>query len=320
MKLCIIGAGTFGTAIANVIASKKNTVLLYSIEREVVRSINDEHVNSKYFPGIKLNSHITATLRIQDLANYPILFVAIPSSAILDSFLTFKNYLNPHSLIVNLSKGFGKNNKTIYETLQSIIPNPLASLKGPSFARELIHGLPTSLTFASNDFQNFEVIQKLFLGSRILVDYTDDILGVELVSAMKNIYAIIVGIVDALFNSANVRFLVLCNAINEMRSLLKLLNAKDDTLFKYCGIGDLALTSLNDLSRNRTLGLLIGKGFYSKSMKSSVVLEGIRSIQCVLSRIPKDFDLQSLMITKLDSLFRGNLGVEEFVDSLFEIE
>ncbi len=320
MKLCIIGAGAFGTALANVVASKKNIILLYSIEREVVCSINNEHVNSKYFPGIKLNSHITATLRKQDLAKYPIIFVAIPSSAILDSFLSFKNYLNPHSLVVNLSKGFGKNNKTIYETLNSIIPNPLASLKGPSFARELIHGLPTSLTFASNDFKNFEVIQKLFLGSRILVDYTDDILGVELVSAMKNIYAIIIGIVDALFNSANVRFLVLCNAINEMKSLLVLLNAKEDTLFKYCGIGDLALTSLNDLSRNRTLGLLIGKGFYSKSMKSSVVLEGVRSVQCVLSRIPKNFDSRSLMITKLDSLFRGNICVEKFVDSLFEMK
>ena len=185
-----------------------------------------------------------------------------------------KDYINPTALVVNLAKGFGSGDQIIPDSIKSLIFNPFMTLKGPSFAREIINRQDTGLTAAATDECFYKIITDVFDGTMIRTDFTTDVTGVEYASILKNIYAIVIGMVDAHFDSANLRSIFITMALNEMRRLITTFGGDERTMYNYCGFGDFSLTSLNDMSRNRTLGLLIGKGFFNSCMSDSVVLEG----------------------------------------------
>ena len=154
------------------------------------------------------------------------------------------------------------------------------------------------------------------------LDYTTDIRGVEVLSVLKNIYALVLGVVDAKYNSPNTRFMILTKAFSETRVLLKSLGGADDTLFLACGFGDLCMTSLNDLSRNRTLGLLIGKGFFSADYKSnSVILEGLNAIEMFHDLIAEDVEKELPLFNKLYNFFANKESELEFkFDELIDLK
>ena len=140
------------------------------------------------------------------------------------------------------------------------------------------------------------IVASIIKNTSLYVDSTNDIKGVEILSVLKNVYALVLGIVDAKFNSPNTRFMILTKAFSEIRVFLSILGGKDDTLFLACGFGDLCMTSLHDLSRNRTLGLLVGKGFFNSDYKSNaVILEGLNSIK-VLHDLLDENQMKSLPI------------------------
>jgi glycerol-3-phosphate dehydrogenase (NAD(P)+) len=272
-KIFFIGGGAIATALGNILAGKENLeVSLLTIEHEVADSINEKHINHKYFPSFKLNQRLRSSTDFAMLEQEAIVFIAIPSVAVID-FLS-KTSVHPKSVLINLAKGFGNDRLTIVENLPVIVPNPVCTMKGPSFAREIINGQPTGFTLGSTQKSLFKAIGNLFADTSVYCDYAADVRGVELLSILKNIYAIVIGVVDAQFESPNLKFLIFTKAFSEMRALLLLFGGNKKTLFSYCGIGDFALTALNDLSRNRTLGLLIGKGFFTDYISERVVLEG----------------------------------------------
>lgn len=308
-----------GTALGNRLASGNGYhVKLVTIEPDVAESINQRHVNQKYFPNQKLSRDLRATTEHRSLRDADIIFLAIPSTVIVDFINKQKDNLPPGKMIINLAKGFGKEDRTITGCLEEIIPNPVCSLKGPTFARELLNNAPTAFTFASGNKSLFPQMAELFNDKRIYLDFTTDVTGTEILSILKNIYAIVLGIVDAHFNSANLRFLVLTRAFAEMRHTLQLMGGKEKTLYRYCGYGDFGLTALNDLSRNRTLGLLIGKGFFIEDISDKVVLEGkiaVNRFIKILDKLGKSED-EFPIIYELYHVFNSNYKVSNFVDKL----
>jgi len=321
-KICFIGSGAISTAMANVLCKKeKYDVQLLSIEENVVKSINNEHYNKVYFPNIKLHTALKATSDKKILSEADILFIGIPSNVVVSYFEQNKELINPNALVVNLAKGFGINHKTIPQGLSTVIPNEIFCLKGPSFAREIINNLPTGLTLVSNSNKHFPIFTDLFEGSTIYLDYSLDVNGVELASILKNIYAIIVGIVDANFDSPNLRSLVLTKAINEMRYIMTKFGGKDETMFNYCGYGDFSLTALNDLSRNRTLGLLIGKGFFTTGISEKVTLEGKIAVNVFVEEIAKKRQIKTkkLMLKELYHVFNDEkYDIKNFVNQILQ--
>ena len=274
-KIVFIGSGAIATAIGDVLAAKnKDEIYLLSIEDEVIEMINTMHVNTSYFPKCKLNENLKATSDKNVLLEANVIFLAIPSTAVVGYLQENKEYINPTALIVNLAKGFGCGDQIIPDSIKSFIFNPFMTLKGPSFAREIINRQDTGLTAATTDETLYKIITDVFDGTPIRTDFTYDVTGVEYASILKNIYAIVIGIVDANFDSANLRSIFITMALNEMRQLMTIFGGEEATMYNYCGFGDFSLTSLNDMSRNRTLGLLIGKGFFNSCMSDSVVLEG----------------------------------------------
>lgn len=274
-KIVFIGSGAIATALGDVLAQKnKDEIYLLSIEDEVIEMINKMHVNTSYFPKCKLNENLKATSDKNVLTEANVIFLAIPSTAVVGYLQENKNYINPTALIVNLAKGFGYGDQIIPDSIKSFIFNPFMTLKGPSFAREIINRQDTGLTAATTDETLYKIITDVFDDTPIRTDFTTDVTGVEYASILKNIYAIVIGIVDANFDSANLRSIFITMALNEMRQLIRIFGGDEATMYNYCGFGDFSLTSLNDMSRNRTLGLLIGKGFFNSCMSDSVVLEG----------------------------------------------
>jgi glycerol-3-phosphate dehydrogenase (NAD(P)+) len=321
-RISIIGAGTIGTALGNVLAeTAREKILLHSIEAATVNDINKLHINSRYFPAIHLHKGLLATTDNQKLEQSEIIFLAVPSVVMIDYLKSIRNHLPSSALFINLAKGFGYGGKTIIDCLQENFPNPVGTLKGPSFAREIINRLPTGFTFGHNHNTDIKPISKLFEGTNIHLDYSGDMLGVELLSILKNIYAVVLGIIDAQFNSPNLRFMILTKAFREMRRVLKWYGGSEETLFNYCGYGDFTLTALNDLSRNRTLGLLIGKGFFTEHVSHDLVLEGKTAANTFYAEMSLKIDVKNHfpIIAELYHIFNSQYDISQFVDKILSL-
>lgn len=315
-NIVIAGAGTFGTAVAERLAwNINNRVTIHTIEKDVEKEINEKHTNRKYFPTRFLNRYLSATSDFSIFREADVIMLVIPSKAIVPFSEEIRENTSGEPLIINLAKGMSDDGAFITENIPF---KRTASMKGPSFAIETINGFPTSFTFGGKK-EDYDYFRKEVLpDTQFSLDYSSDVRAVELMSILKNMYAIAIGIVSGKFNSPNVDFLVYTKAVNEMRSLLRIFSCSEDTIFRYCGIGDLGLTALNDLSRNRTLGMLIGKGFgYDPDSKSSTVIEGLRTVKLIgeITRnkgVAEDFPLVQALYRLLyegDSLNSYTLAV-----------
>ena len=309
MNIFVIGSGTFGTAISNELArDKDNNITIYSRSTEIVNEINNKKTNKKYFANSKLMDSLKCTLEFVDIRQADIIFIALPSSVILEVINNFKEYISSDQLIVNLSKGIFKNGQTIVDCLnETLKTNNIVSLKGPSFAVEIMQRANTLLTLGYTDAYQFKIVKTVFNNTRIYLDITKDIRGVEILSVIKNIYALLIGVVDAKYNSPNTRFMFMTKVFSEIRILNKEFGGDLDTVFLACGLGDVSMTSLNDLSRNRTLGLLIGKGFYNpNSNDSTVIVEGVKSINIIFDLIDASLKNQLSLLSRLHDFFNSN--------------
>ncbi len=321
MKIVFIGAGAIATSLGNaLVKNPANDVTLVSVEDEVVRSITDEHINRKYFPGNLLEQGLKATLETSPVSTADFLFMAIPSVETVRYLHEHKGLLRKDTIIVNLAKGFGDKNCTIIRCLKEFLPNPICPMKGPTFARDLINNQPTAFTVGAEDPGLFDQFEEIFEGTGIYLDFSTDVQGVEILSILKNIYAIVAGITDASFDAPNLRSLVLTKAFKEMRGILGEFGGKEETMFNYCGFGDFTLTALNDLSRNRTLGLLIGKGFFTKEMSDKVVLEGKIAVTVIMGELEKAGKEGNYPILgELYKVFTDHYDLSSFVSNILKL-
>ncbi|MFZ4463885.1 MAG: NAD(P)H-dependent glycerol-3-phosphate dehydrogenase [Bacteroidales bacterium] len=319
MQIVFVGSGAIATSLGNILAAKPGLeITLLSIEEDVVSAVNQSHTNPKYFPNVPLNHQLKASGDKMILQTADLIFLAIPSVAIVDYLHRNEEIINKKAVLVNLAKGFGRDFQLIPDCISEFMSITLSTMKGPSFARDIINGQPTGFTIASDKADCFPIFQHIFKDTIIHLDFSTDVPGVEYASILKNIYAIIIGIVDANFDSPNLRSLVISKSINEMRSIIEYFDGNANTLFNYCGFGDFSLTALNDLSRNRTLGLLIGKGFFTRDISEKVVLEGRIAAQIFyerLSLIPEMNGKYPLM-SELYLVFNSDYEIKSFVDRI----
>jgi glycerol-3-phosphate dehydrogenase (NAD(P)+) len=317
-KIVFIGAGAIGTSLGNSLVKNPDLeVILVSIEEEVVNSINESHVNQKYFPGVALNQRLKATQDTSPIQDAEIIFMAIPSVETVSYLKENQAIVPAQAVIVNLAKGFGEHNCTIIRCLKEFLPNQVCTMKGPTFARDIINNQPTGFTVGSYNPDLFPRFSQLFRNTNIYLDYSTDIQGVEMLSILKNIYAIVAGITDASFDAPNLRSLVLTKAFKEMRNILLEFGCQEQTMFKYCGFGDFTLTALNDLSRNRTLGLLIGKGFFTREMSDRVVLEGKIAVNVLVELMAaRHLSDRFPILHELHRVFNNQYDLSQFVNRI----
>lgn len=317
MKVTILGGGSFGTALANQLAQNpKNKIVILVRNEKIKDEINIQNINSLYFSKRILSPKIKASTNDEILETTEVLFIAIPTIGIADILLNLKKHLSQECLIVNMAKGLLPDGKTIVELIKSEIDHSnTITMKGASFSVEMMNSMPTLFTLGFERRKQLDLILQIVEDTNIFLDYTNDIRGVELLSALKNIYAIALGNTDAQFNSLNTRFLILTKAVEEIKVIMRSLGGLDETIFLSCGIGDIALTGLSDLSRNRTLGLLIGKGFYNQSLAdNSVVLEGENTLSLIDKALSENIKKKLPLFTYVKTLLNQENSESDKLD------
>lgn len=274
--IAILGAGSFGSAIAIHIARASHRVVLWGRNKEQLDKMILDNENSHYLPGVKFPK----TLSIEHDLNTAVehakhVIIAVPSHAFSTLWASIKK---PLTQISWLTKGI---DPTSYDFLHTLVieKHPTISfavISGPSFAKEVAAGLPTALTLAHNNDSYAQEIHHYFHRKSFRVYYSNDFIGVQLAGAMKNVIAIAVGVSDGLGFGANARAALITRGLKEMQKLGSAFSAKEKTFMGLTGLGDLLLTATDNQSRNRRFGLALGEGISSVDAINKIgqVVEG----------------------------------------------
>jgi glycerol-3-phosphate dehydrogenase (NAD(P)+) len=287
VKIAVVGAGSWGTALASLLAAKGYTVQIWSRGREVADHINRDHENRIYLPGYKLPESLIATVDIgRAVAGADLVLMVVPSYAMREMVTQAAAHIGPDALVVSASKGIEDDtSKTMFEVLEDCVGRPerLGVLSGPSFAAEVASGQPTVVVAAAPDPEVAERIQHIFASPAMRVYSSTDVVGVEVGGVVKNIMAIATGVSDGLGFGHNARAAIITRGLAEITRLAVALGARPETLAGLSGIGDLVLTCTGDLSRNRQMGLRIGRGEKVEDILQGMrmVAEGVRNTKAV---------------------------------------
>lgn len=320
LKIVILGAGAWGSAIGNLLADNQHDVSLYAIDNNIINDINNNHKNSKYLNDIVLNKNLKATNAIDKLLiDVDILIIAIPSKSIKEVLLTIVDKLPKKVLLVNLSKGFDiESSKTLSEMILAILPNylknNLVTLVGPSFAIEVAAKQITAVSASSYDLNKARFIQQVFSNDYFRVYTNDDVIGTEYCSALKNVVALACGMLEGLGFKDNTKAALITRAMNEIKNFVIFFGGKEKTCLGLSGYGDLILTCTSKTSRNYMAGYEIGKHGYDNFIKSNhKTVEGI--IACNIAyNIAKSNDIYAPIIISIHHiLFENKNPMEEIL-------
>ena len=260
-KIGVIGAGAWGTALANILAQKQD-VKLWAKEKSVCENIKKHRENKRFLPKIKLSKKINCTTEINNVSACEILFLVIPVQYLSGVLSKLKNSLNEKTIFVCCSKGLEMNSlKLPSQIVSSIFPkNKIAIISGPNFAAEIAKGLPAATTVASKHDEIAKKIATLIKSPTLRPYLSNDIIGSQIAGALKNIYAIASGIVVGKKYGENAVASIISRSFAEITTVAKSMNAKKSTLAGLSGMGDLFLTCSSRESRNFSLGIDLAKG------------------------------------------------------------
>jgi glycerol-3-phosphate dehydrogenase (NAD(P)+) len=296
MRGCVIGSGSFGTALANVLAVNCEEVRLWGREPTVVEAINTQHENTTYLKGIPLSERVRATTHLEEaLAGAEMVVLATPSHATREVVAKAKPYLPRHVPLVTVAKGIENETLlTMTELLEDCLPEEfhpyIAVLSGPSFAKELARRMPTVVTIASH-WDKVAVRCQKALQTETFRSYTStDVVGVQYGGALKNVIAIAAGMADGLGMGHNARAAIITRGLAEITRLAVRKGANPLTLSGLSGMGDLVLTCTGELSRNRHVGMELGKGRKLPDILAEMkeVAEGVKT-----ARSARDLELKT---------------------------
>ncbi len=277
--IAVLGAGSWGTTLANLLAEKGYDVSLWSYEKELAHEISRTGINSVYLPGIPLSNNLEATADIEvavKKARY--ILNAVPTQFTRAVFQNVVQYLNEKTQIISASKGIEHGTlMTVSSILEELAGRQVAVLSGPSFAEEVIKKLPTAVTIAAENYETALLLQDVFNTDYFRVYTNTDVLGVELGGALKNVMAIASGISDGLGLGASTRAALITRGLAEMTRLGGAMGVNETTFVGLSGLGDLVLTCTGTLSRNYTVGFKLGRGEKLEKILSStkMVAEGV---------------------------------------------
>ena len=262
MNVSVIGSGGWGTALALLLLENGNQVTLWSYTEEESRVLRETGENPM-LKGVPLPGALALTTDLSCVRGCPVVVLATPSFAVRGTARQMAPLLDPGTVVVSVSKGIEK--ETSYTLTQAIeeelgAGHPVVALSGPSHAEEVGRGVPTAVVSASRDQTAAELVQDLFMSSRFRVYASDDVVGVELSAALKNVIALCAGCCDGMGFGDNTKAALMTRGLTEIARLGVAMGGRKETFAGLAGVGDLIVTCTSMHSRNRRCGILIGKG------------------------------------------------------------
>lgn len=314
--IAILGAGSWGTALALNLARRGQTVRLWSIEASEVNAMLAERAQNQFLPGFSFPDTIHPMANLAEvIKNIDDVLIAVPSIGFRNTLMMIKDLLSSHTRIICATKGLDANTGQLFnEVVEEILGKErlFAALSGPTFAREIAQGLPAAVVIASKhpDFLQ-ELIQR-FNSPLFRVYPSNDVIGVEIGCVAKNVIAIATGISDGMELGSNARSALITRGLAEIIRLGTKLGGRTETFIGLSGLGDLILTCTDNQSRNRRLGLAIGKGKNIKKAEEEIgqVVEGKRNAELIFI-LAQHHDVEMPICETVWKILQGKLMAQE---------
>lgn len=324
-KVSVIGSGSWGTALAWLLCNNGHNVTLWSfLEKE-----NDMFVkyreNVEKLPGVKLQESIQFTSDLKEaIEDKELMVLAVPSTAVRSTARNMKQFVKPGQIIVDVAKGVEESTLMIMtDIIEQEIPQAnVAVLSGPSHAEEVGKGLPTTIVAAAHDMETAEHIQNMFMSPVFRVYTSQDMLGVEIGAALKNVVALAAGIADGLGFGDNTKAALITRGIAEISRLGIAMGAKAATFTGLSGIGDLVVTCASVHSRNRRAGVLMGQGYSMQEAMDEVhmVVEGVYSAKAA-AKLAEKYNVEMPIVSAVNQiLFEGKSASSAVLDLMLRVK
>jgi len=282
LKVAFLGGGSFGTALSIMLAKKGIKVNIWDRKLSVIDDINIKRENIKYLPKVIVPAGVTAFIDIEKvISDSDIIVLSVPSHAIRELSKIIAPQLKQNQIVVSIAKGIEEHSSNrISQVIEEEIPsNPIVIISGPSHAEEVALDLPTTVVVTSKKMEYAKIVQDVFMTSKFRVYTNEDIIGVEIGGAVKNIIALAAGVSDGIGYGDNSKAALMTRGMSEIIKIGTVLGGKTETFYGLTGMGDLIVTCTSMHSRNRRAGILIGKGVPMEKACEEIgmVVEGIKA-------------------------------------------
>ena len=317
--IAVIGAGSWGTTLAYLLSEKGYDVSLWAHEEDLAEEIKRTRINSVYLPDINLPENIKISHRLDEVvAKARYVLNVVPSQHARSVFKEALSYIPAEAVIISASKGIERGTLlTVSSILKELSDRHLAVLSGPSFAKEVIKKMPTAVTLATEDKDRGLILQEVFNTNHFRVYTHDDMLGVEIGGALKNVVAIASGISDGLGLGHNARAALITRGLAEMKRLGLAMGAKKETFSGLSGLGDLVLTCTGHLSRNYTVGMKLAQGMKLSDILSQtkMVAEGVATAESAYE-LSKKYNIEMPIVEQVYKVLYEDKSPADAVNDL----
>lgn len=304
-SVTVLGGGSWGTTVAS-LAARNTETILWARNAETAREITEQHTNSRYLGDLRLTDSLRATADLAEAVQLAdVLVLGVPSQHCRSVLEQVAEHVRPWVPVVSLVKGLEQGTrKRMTEIVADKLPgHPAGVLAGPNIAKEVVQGFAAAATIAMPEHKQAEMLQNLFRTTRFRVYTTTDVTGVEFAGALKNVYAIAVGFGDGLRAGDNTRAMVITRALRELTRLGVALGGKAETFPGLAGMGDLIATCTSPMSRNRHVGVELGRG---KSLARIIeemnqVAEGVKTVATVM-KLAAELGLEMPIAHEVDAV------------------
>lgn len=318
-KIAVIGAGGWGLALGLLLHEKGNEVIFWCYDEGEKEDILQHRENKRCLPGIKIPIEIKFTCDMKEvLLGADVAILAVPSKAIRTTAHRMQEAIAPHTIVVNVSKGIEDGSLLcLAEVIEEELRNPVVVLSGPSHAEEVARHIPTTVTVSSHDMAKAVEIQELFMNQYFRVYTNEDLIGVELGGALKNVIALAAGTVEGMGYGDNTKAALITRGIAEMTRLGVAMGGKQATFSGLTGIGDLVVTCTSGHSRNRRAGELVGQGFTIEEamQKVNMVVEGVPTTKAAYNLMRK-YQVEMPILEAIYGVLFEKQPVKETIDRL----
>lgn len=309
-KVSVLGAGSWGIALARVLASNGHEVTVWSALKDEILMLKEHREHLQKLPGVKLSDSMIFTDCLKNaMEDKELLVLAVPSSFVRKTASQMKEFYKSGQVVVNVAKGIEEATlMTMSDVISDEIPNVrVAVLSGPSHAEEVGRGIPTTIVAGAKEKETAELVQNMFMNDVFRVYTSPDVIGIEIGAALKNVVALAAGIADGLGYGDNTKAALITRGMAEITRLGIAMGGEAETFYGLSGIGDLIVTCASMHSRNRRAGILIGQGKSMEEAMSEVqmVVEGVYSAKAAMKLADK-FDITMPIVESVNAvLFKG---------------
>lgn len=325
-KIGVIGAGSWGLAIARRLALNGNEVLIWVYEQDEFKELKSTRESQDYLPGIIMPESVQFTHEIEPIKEFDTILLAVPSHAMRTVVQQMTKLQISPALVINVAKGIENDtllrmSQVIYQELADIAAHQIVTMSGPSHAEEVARDIPTAVVAASDSLESAEKVQRLFIDDSFRVYTNNDIIGAELGGSVKNVIAIAAGILDGLEFGDNPKAALMTRGIAEITRLGLAAGAREETFSGLSGIGDLIVTCLSQHSRNRYVGEEIGRGRKLDEIIGSMkmVAEGVKTAESV-QQLARELQVDMPITAQVNQVLFEDKSPSEAVNDLMNRE